>query len=68
MRAAHGTYSVRRVFMKAVCPHLRGTREKDRKVSHPISLTRLLSIGVMGLLAVIAFAMVLMPQPSLYAG
>ena len=37
-------------------------------MSHPISLTRLLSIGVMGLLAVIAFAMVLMPQPSLYAG
>jgi|TARA_R100001129_G_scaffold125984_2_gene88273 hypothetical protein len=37
-------------------------------VSNPISLTRLLSVTVMGLIAALAFIMILMPAPSLYAG
>ncbi|KCZ55938.1 hypothetical protein HY29_10050 [Hyphomonas beringensis] len=34
----------------------------------PITISRCVSVAVMGLLAAAVFAMVLAPQPSLYAG
>ena len=33
-----------------------------------ISLSKLLSVAVMGVLTAMVFAMILAPQPSLYAG
>ena len=33
-----------------------------------LSLTRVVSVAAMGILAAVAFALVLAPQPSLYAG
>ncbi len=69
MRAAHGTYSVRRVFIIPSGPYLEPINpERILPVSHPISITRLLSVALMGLIAAAALAMVLMPVPSLYAG
>jgi len=37
-------------------------------MSHPLSLTKLLSVALMGILVTAAFVLVLAPAPSLYAG
>lgn len=37
-------------------------------MSQHVPLSRLLSLGVLGALALVAFALVLAPQPSLFAG
>jgi hypothetical protein len=69
MHAVHGTYSVRRVFINVSRHHLEPRlSERITPVSNSISITRILSVAVMGVIAAVAFAMILMPQPSLYAG
>ncbi|KCZ45466.1 hypothetical protein HY2_06430 [Hyphomonas pacifica] len=37
-------------------------------MNHPVTLSRFLSVIVIGVLAAAVFAMILAPQPSIYAG
>ncbi len=68
MRSLHGTYSVWKLFIYRLRPHLERIPDRMEPAMTNLSLTRVVSVAAMGILAAVALALILAPQPSLYAG